>query len=361
MLHFARCINVHLESLNLPKLYSGKKKKKAELAVGLDHELRLLVVPHMAQLAPHFSHEIQQVAPRENHRLEDYLVLQGVGAESTAQTQVPVAPTSSRKRPHPSSSSTPAHEESSRDAPVAATTSLSASSIFVNNAQQLQQPHTSPASPDAGAFSTPHESMLFSQLVQMQFTEAEIRDIFTRLGPTALAGASVDSVMCELIAVREAEAEAAELDKARRLSEQDKEGEQKRRRDRREEELLQADCTEWRHVWFPESWILPMWSKEIVDRVIQQNSAVKKKVISLLQLEQKARQWYGSQLPKGYFTTAIGQPLSMCSIADWPNQLQAHVQTLQYHMFTLSEQKLGVPKLFAAATESPVEVIEILD
>ena len=104
---------------------------------------------------------------------------------------------------------------------------------------------------------------------------------------------------------------------------------------------------------FKDSCILqePLW--EATNRYMQ----LKAKLIQLLELELKARQWYGPDMPAPYFCNVGLELLQAIDNDDLFNSLYGHVDHLQCIMFALSEQKGGAPLAFREAYDAATATV----
>ena len=104
---------------------------------------------------------------------------------------------------------------------------------------------------------------------------------------------------------------------------------------------------------FKDSCILqePLW--EATNRYMQ----LKAKLIQLLELELKARQWYGPDIPVPYFRNVGLELLQAIDNDDLFDSLYGHVHRLQDIMFALSEQKGGAPLAFREAYDAATATV----
>lgn len=170
----------------------------------------------------------------------------------------------------------------------------------------------------------------------------------------------VEAAMTWIVTQREEAAFARELDRARILSEQENAIQEQSRKQRMAQEVEHASVVELlgtaegrsRH--FPHSVLLrnrPV--KSVLNSVVSGSSHGKKQVIRLLNLELKARKWYGTVMPYSYFEYVLCP-----SFGSWAGESAQFIaqkveqvsDKLEKAMFNLSEQVEGgigsVPKLF---------------
>jgi hypothetical protein len=215
-------------------------------------------------------------------------------------------------------------------------------------------------SPDTDGPRNPMEMSLLVQLSQMGFTNRReilesIRELASNASPSQPP--SVDSVMVAMITQREEAEEARNMDEARLQSEQARKEDAQRRRsliyNNVEEKLKTASMDDWRRTngMFPDSWILnENICYDSLSAVIQdKDTLLKCKLMALLKLEKKAKQWYGKVLPRGYFARCVTERLIQATAASMNGKLQNEVNALEVAMFQLSEQQGGVPRIFLEA------------
>jgi hypothetical protein len=182
-------------------------------------------------------------------------------------------------------------------------------------------------------------------------------------GPTAplCTWRLATSVMLDIITQREEAEEARILDEARKLSELSRKEDAKQRRGELERQLQtlieRSSVEEWLldKQRFVQSWILRGDAKAVLQRLVSPyKTPMKCKVIALLQLEKKARKWYGD-MPRSYFARQLTQRLIPMTTAETMlAQVQREIDTLETVMYDLSEQMGGVPKVFRDAHDAAV-------
>jgi hypothetical protein len=185
----------------------------------------------------------------------------------------------------------------------------------------------------------PMEMNLLVQLSQMGFTNR--REI-------------LESIRAE---------EARNMDEARLQSEQARKEDAQRRRsliyNNVEEKLKTASMDDWRRTtgMFPDSWILnENTCYDFLSALIQdKDTLLKCKLMALLKLEKKAKQWYGKVLPRGYFERCVTERLILATADSMTGKLQNEVNALEVAMFQLSEQQGGVPRIFLEAHDDTKE------
>lgn len=189
----------------------------------------------------------------------------------------------------------------------------------------------------------------------------------------------VEAAMMWIVTQREEAAEAQKLDEARISSEQADAAMEQSRKQEMERELKNAnivdligsidddDTVEIRSRHFPCSVLLRNKSVKRVMTAVASGLGGKEPVIRLLNLEKKARKWYGTVLPYSYFEYALSPRFeSWAKELLAPTNAQAICQRLNHEtdllqnaMFNLSEQEEGgvgnVPKMFLAAQREASE------
>jgi hypothetical protein len=210
----------------------------------------------------------------------------------------------------------------------------------------------------------PMEMNLLVQLSQMGFTNRReilesIRELVSNTNPSP----SVDSVMVAMITQREEAEEARNMDEARLQSEQARKEDAHRRRsliyNNVEEKLKTASMDDWRSSagMFPDSWILNenVCYDLLASLIKNKDTLLKCKLMALLKLEKKAKQWYGKVLPRGYFARCVTERLIQATVDSMAGKLQTEVNALEVAMFQLSEQQGGVPRIFLEAHDDTKE------
>lgn len=220
--------------------------------------------------------------------------------------------------------------------------------IFVKSESSIGDPDATPRDV--------HEKLVCGQL-QQNYGFTDVREMLTsyrRLKDATVP--SVEDVMIDIVSLREEADETKKMDEARRQSEKTRKEEAKRRRlaiqEERKLELESATVDAFRSTHFPNSWILQGTAGPRIENAVTRTStALKRSLISLLELEQKTRKWYGPTLPRSYFRRILSATLTTCeSLAD---TLDDRVKYLQTIMFQLSEQtQSGVPLVFRDAYDA---------
>ncbi len=183
----------------------------------------------------------------------------------------------------------------------------------------------------------------------------------------------VDAAMMWIVTQREEAAEASKLDEARVSSEQANLAMEQSRNQEMASLLENADSVdliglvqddiEIKSKFFPCSTLLRNRSvKKCFLKIINSksknniNNSGKKEVIRLLNLEKKARKWYGTVLPFSYFEHILRHRIESWAGANAPQMCQKLVHEcviLEKALYNLSEQEEGgvgsVPKLFLTA------------
>lgn len=219
------------------------------------------------------------------------------------------------------------------------------------------------------------EESLLKKLQSIGFRDAvEILDTIRRLQtenddefPT------LDQVSVEIVKQREEAYDAAQMDRARLESEKSRKAEAAARRAQAEKEfqdlLWSSSMEQWKSdaKMFPQSWLL---RSRVAPRLERKLKSCKKNLLTLLQLEKKARRWYQRNLPFGYFGVSLVETLEKSR--DVNETLSLEIDLLQKGMYSLSEQRGGVPRMLLLAheravarglvqTDDEVQVVGLLD
>eukprot|EP00578_Thalassiosira_sp_NH16_P001539 CAMPEP_0181141350 /NCGR_PEP_ID=MMETSP1071-20121207/35776_1 /TAXON_ID=35127 /ORGANISM="Thalassiosira sp., Strain NH16" /LENGTH=255 /DNA_ID=CAMNT_0023228333 /DNA_START=53 /DNA_END=817 /DNA_ORIENTATION=+ len=188
----------------------------------------------------------------------------------------------------------------------------------------------------------------------------------------------VEAAMMWIVSQREEVAEAQKLDDARISSEQADAAMEQSRKQEMERELKNADLVDLlgsadgdvqiRSKHFPCSVLLRNRSVIRVLNIISSSQTTgKEQTIRLLNLEKKARKWYGTVLPFSYFEYVlcprfegwIGEQVITPSATSIFQRICNESDYLERAMFNLSEQQEGgvgsVPKVFLAAQRNATE------
>lgn len=224
------------------------------------------------------------------------------------------------------------------------------------------------------------ESNMVSSLREMGFRDT--REILTALRAVAAqredvsigmysngysTEQQVEDAMMWIVTQREEAAEAQKLDEARVSSEQADAALELSRKNEMERELKNADLAdlvgsvdedvEIRSRHFPDSVLLRNQSvRSLLGEAASANSLGKDNVIRLLNLEKKARKWYGTVLPYSYFQYVCCPRLeggATEGATGLCQRLTRESDELEKVMYNLSEQVEGgvgsVPKVFLEA------------
>jgi len=215
----------------------------------------------------------------------------------------------------------------------------------------------------------------------VQEVQATIRKLEQQKDPETPQPLTVDTVICALVAAREEEQLARDMDQARRLSEQEHELEQARLKEQRkweqEERLLHTSLHDLLHPvnmedrkqYFPRSWLLrhepiytwlvSIWNKkhhdnDDSDKEDSTHLPIKKGILRVLQQEKNVFRWYVGGIPKMYFTWAIGKRLMDCK--DDTAALQKELQTISFELeegtaLPSKQNKDRVPLIFIQAKQ----------
>jgi len=201
----------------------------------------------------------------------------------------------------------------------------------------------------------PTETLLLSQLSQMGFGRQEILD---GIRQSENENPTTDEIMMLLIERREEAEEARRMDEVRLRSEEQTQGEINRREQTVQDSIASATTGEDLMIIFPESWVLKVLMDDGHDdsRDITKNpngrhqrlistimNESRNDFVEFLQLEKKARKWYGFVLPSDYFNK-VGTRLKNEPQIDW---LGAERERLRCGLYELKEQEKGEPKIFS--------------
>mmetsp|Transcript_61578 Transcript_61578/g.69761 ORF Transcript_61578/g.69761 Transcript_61578/m.69761 type:complete len:512 (-) Transcript_61578:207-1742(-) len=201
----------------------------------------------------------------------------------------------------------------------------------------------------------PTETLLLSQLSQMGFGRQEILD---GIRQSENENPTTDEIMMLLIERREEAEEARRMDEVRLRSEEQTQGEINRREQTVQDSIASATTGEDLMIIFPESWVLKVLMDDGHDdsRDITKNpngrhqrlistimNESRNDFVEFLQLEKKARKWYGFVLPSDYFNK-VGTRLKNEPQIDW---LGAEREKLRCGLYELKEQEKGEPKIFS--------------
>lgn len=190
----------------------------------------------------------------------------------------------------------------------------------------------------------------------------------------------VDAAMMWIVTEREEAAEAAILDAARVSSEQYNLDMEQSRNQEMTRELESADLVdllggtkgdvnvEVKSIYYPDSILLRnICVRRMFRATITSNSksnGVKGEVIRLLNLEKKARKWYGTVLPFAYFEHVLCPRIVSSVGENSVTMLSPESDHLEKAMFNLSEQLGMVPKVFldaqrdASRLGKPIRAVE---
>ena len=200
------------------------------------------------------------------------------------------------------------------------------------------------------------ERKLLGELKQMGFTDDSVilQGIRHCQSKSVTQYMTSDAVMMYLVQRREEMDEAKKMDQARIESERQRKLEAARLRAAAREEaqatMRSSSLKEWKSVFFQSSWILNQQNAfSVLCRV---GEDVKSSLLKLLEVEAKAAKWY-KKVPQQFFQFAVTKRIA--SLEGDPKGLRDFLNTeigkIEHAMFTLEEQKGGVPKLFLQAQQ----------
>lgn len=201
------------------------------------------------------------------------------------------------------------------------------------------------------------ETKMLGELRQMGFTDK--REILNSIRKLGMLATSSESVMIDIITTREDAAEARKMDEARLLSEQSRKEESRRRRliiaSQFQKEIQTSSIDVWtsKASMFRGSVVLGGSIKKTLNHLISKSESLKNVLLSLLDLEKKARKFYKS-LPVAYFAQ-LSQRLARIEASDdelvrtLESHIKSEIEAIEVGMYTLSEQQGGVPRIFVEA------------
>lgn len=201
------------------------------------------------------------------------------------------------------------------------------------------------------------ETEMLGEVLEMGFTDK--REILTSIRKLGMSAKSSESVMIDIITAREEAAEARKMDEARLLSEQSRKEESRRRRLIIASQLQKEIQTSSIDVWtskasmFRGSVVLGGSITSTLNGLISKSESLKNVLLSLLNLEKKARKFYQS-LPAAYFAQ-LSKRLERIEGSDdelvqtLESHIKSEIEAIEVGMYTLSEQQGGVPRIFVEA------------
>lgn len=195
------------------------------------------------------------------------------------------------------------------------------------------------------------ENEMVIQLRQMGFTD--MREMLTGIRHVVNAPADipsqVESVMMWIVAQREEAEEARKIDAARARSESLRAEQARLRKQAAHERMWSSSIEDWRSQsdLFQGSIVLKE-AKECLETRIFDNRDYKEKLIRFLELEKKARKWYGTSVPWCFFCH-LCQRWNEMSTQELVQSIEEEATCLETAMYSLSQQEGGVPKIFRQA------------
>lgn len=199
----------------------------------------------------------------------------------------------------------------------------------------------------------PQEQQMIQQLQQMGFTDVRemltgIRHVTCQQQQQFLAS-QVENVMMWIVSQREEAEEAKKLDAARARSEALRAEQARLRKQAAHERLWGSTMGDWisESDLFRGSVVLKE-ARECLETHVFDDAERKKKLIRFLELEKKARKWYGNSVPWCYLCDlcAKWKPLSAEELV---KSIDKEATALETAMYSLSEQQGGVPIIFTEA------------
>ena len=198
----------------------------------------------------------------------------------------------------------------------------------------------------------PHESSMVSQLRQMGF--ADVREMLAGIRHVSAndMNSQVESAMMWIVSQREEAEEARKLDAARARSEMLRAEQARLRKQAAHERLWGTSMEDWlsQSDLFRGSVVLKE-ARECLETLIFDNTIYKEKLIRFLELEKKARKWYGTSVP-WCFLCNISERWKSLSVDGLVKSIESETNALESAMYSLSNQQGGVPKLFLEAREN---------
>jgi len=195
----------------------------------------------------------------------------------------------------------------------------------------------------------PQESSMVAQLQQMGFTD--IREMLTgirHVSATDMAS-QVESAMMWIVSQREEAEEARKLDAARARSESLRAEQARMRKEAAHERLWGTSMDEWmsQSDLFRGSVVLKE-ARECLETFVFDKKENKEKLIRFLELEKKARKWYGTSVP-WCFLFNLSEKWKALSEDELVKCIESEAGALETAMYSLSEQQGGVPIIFSEA------------
>lgn len=195
------------------------------------------------------------------------------------------------------------------------------------------------------------ENEMVLQLRQMGFTD--MREILTGIRHVVNAPADipsqVESVMMWIVAQREEAEEARKIDAARARSESLRAEQAQLRKQAAHERLWGSTMNDWltSSDLFKGSIVLKE-TRHFFETTIFDNRDFKEKLIRFLELEKKARKWYGTSVPY-CFLCSLCERWKELSTDELAKSIEQEATSLEKAMYSLAEQEGGVPKIFREA------------
>jgi hypothetical protein len=196
------------------------------------------------------------------------------------------------------------------------------------------------------------ESSMVAQLQQMGFTDMRemltgIRHVLTT--PTDMESQLVERAMMWIVSQREEMEEARKLDAARARSEALRAEQARLRKQAAHERLWGSTMDDWASQadLFCGSIVLKE-ARECLETHIFNDTERKAKLIRFLELEKKARKWYGTSVP-WCFLCSLCERWKELSAEELAKSIEQEASALETAMYSLSQQQGGVPIIFSEA------------
>lgn len=199
---------------------------------------------------------------------------------------------------------------------------------------------------------TAQESSMVAQLQQMGFTD--VREMLTGIrhvlkAPTDMESQLVERAMMWIVSQREEMEEARKLDAARARSEALRAEQARLRKKAAHERLWGSTMDDWASQadLFCGSVVLKE-ARECLETHIFNDMERKTKLIRFLELEKKARKWYGTSVP-WCFLCSLCERWKELSADELGESIEQEASALETAMYSLSQQQGGVPIIFSEA------------
>lgn len=208
-------------------------------------------------------------------------------------------------------------------------------------------PVAKPFAPTDDEPQTPQEWSVVRQLQAMGFSD--MREMLAGTRRVLPQPNPVEAAMMWIIQQREESEESRKMDAARARSEQLRQEQQRIRQQQAKERLESTTLEQWstERDLFYGSLIL----KNAMEQMRRLRKANAQVLVTLLQLEKKARKWYGTALPYCYWIQ-LAKRLNNAPTVELVERGRKETALLQTSMFSLEQQQGGVPRIFVEARDA---------